>query len=172
MNGDLWVFAGRVMEAQEADADTSDVWSFSLASGEWTRHLVMAGQNPSARFMPGVAGIRRNGEMQLAIWGGETLPGSTKRTTLNDLWVYSPSHSTWEMLSESHCHDTPVYSYPPLAHPNEFFAMAEEEEGRSTSTSSAAVAGAFSLLVAAVVAWWHSPARRADDAASFRFMEA
>lgn len=172
MNGDLWVFAGRMMEAQEADADASDVWSFSLASGEWTRHAVMAGQSPSARFMPGVAGIRRNGEMQLAIWGGEALPGSTKRTTLNDLWVFSPSRGMWEMLSESHCHHTPVYFDSPQMHPDGAFEIAEQEKGHSPGTSTAAVAVAMSLLVAAVVSWRHSPARRGDDAANFHLMEA
>lgn len=62
---------------------------YSLETMRWTQHLP-EGAAPSARFMPGVSDIVYKGKPHLAVFAGETLPGSTKRTTLNDLWVFEP----------------------------------------------------------------------------------
>ncbi|CAE7825982.1 unnamed protein product, partial [Symbiodinium necroappetens] len=66
------------------------------------------GTAPSARFMPGVSDILYQGKQHLAVFAGETLPGSTKRTTLNDLWVFEPSSAVWTELFAPTCGEPPV----------------------------------------------------------------
>jgi len=103
VHGDLYVFGGRISEKRKADAVRNDLWSYSLWTGRWVEHHSIAGAVPSARYMPGVSSVHYNGKDAVAVFAGENLPGSTKRTTLNDVWVYEPDVSTWTLLSESDC---------------------------------------------------------------------
>lgn len=118
IGGDLWIFAGRLSASFGRNDDQADVWSFSLESGTWTQHANSStdgrGSNhvPSSRFMSGVSAVTRDGERQLVVFGGEELPGSTKRSTLNDVWAFSPATNRWELLSASHCRRTAVVRMP------------------------------------------------------------
>mmetsp|Transcript_47185 Transcript_47185/g.145278 ORF Transcript_47185/g.145278 Transcript_47185/m.145278 type:complete len:533 (+) Transcript_47185:45-1643(+) len=103
VNGDLFVFGGRVSEKRSAGAILGDLWSYSLRTGRWTQHHTPGGTAPSARYMPSAASVHWQGRPALAIFAGETLPGSTKKTTLNDVWVYRPDMSTWTLLFETDC---------------------------------------------------------------------
>eukprot|EP00448_Togula_jolla_P004450 CAMPEP_0170614402 /NCGR_PEP_ID=MMETSP0224-20130122/24782_1 /TAXON_ID=285029 /ORGANISM="Togula jolla, Strain CCCM 725" /LENGTH=488 /DNA_ID=CAMNT_0010940059 /DNA_START=50 /DNA_END=1516 /DNA_ORIENTATION=- len=90
---DLFVFGGRDSETRDKSSVLNDLWRFSLKENQWTQ-LGLKDHGPSKRYMPGVAEIRNpRGVEVLAVFGGEQLPGSTKRTTLNDLWFFTPG--TW-----------------------------------------------------------------------------
>lgn len=106
LNGDLYVYGGRTTEQRVEHAAVGDVWSYSMRAREWTLRSMDRGPEP--RFMPGVATLHLGGEEVLAIFAGESLPGSTKRTTMNDLWVFSPSSGEWTELSKSNCERTPL----------------------------------------------------------------
>lgn len=107
VNGDLYVFGGRVMESRSADAVRNDLWSFSLATGAWTLHTPVGSAAPSQRYMPGVSSTKWRGESVLAIFGGESLPGSTKKTSMNDVWVFAKDAAigkpTWIELYRAEC---------------------------------------------------------------------
>jgi len=104
VDGDVFIFGGRVKETREADSDLNDVWSYNLVAEKWTKHPKGQGASPAARFMPGVASVTWRGRSVLAVFGGESLPGASKRTTLNDIWIYDPSfNSGWVLLSPSRC---------------------------------------------------------------------
>lgn len=104
INNQLYIFAGRVKEAQTANADLNDVWAFSVVTRRWTQLYDGNGFGPSRRYMPGVTTSRWNGGDALVIFGGEYLPGKTTKTTMNDLWVFDPQPGGgWVQLSESDC---------------------------------------------------------------------
>lgn len=108
LGGDLWVFAGRAAEARTFEANLADLWRFSLSTGKWTMEASNDGYNtPSRRFMPGISTIDYYGEEAIVMFGGEHLPGSTKKTCMNDVWVFQPNRGWAELLGSS-CKDTPV----------------------------------------------------------------
>jgi len=90
IDGNLYVFGGRVIDTRDADAVLNDLWMFSCATNSWT--LVQGGgpSAPSPRFMPGVATALWAGREVISVYGGETFPGSTKQTSMNDVWMYAP----------------------------------------------------------------------------------
>lgn len=102
----LFIYGGRCSEKREKNSVLADVWSYNLISLRWTLHEPV-GAAPMARFMPGVSDIIYHDQPHLAIFAGETLPGSTKRTTLNDLWVFNPHTGIWSELFSSTCHEDP-----------------------------------------------------------------
>eukprot|EP00971_Amphidinium_carterae_P025169 496981-Amphidinium_carterae.1 len=52
----------------------------------------------------GVTSALWYGSTVLVVFGGESLPGSTKKSSLNDLWLYSPHEGGgWIKLTDSHC---------------------------------------------------------------------
>lgn len=106
LNGRLFIYGGRRSEKRESASVLADIWSYDIDLGEWTQHIPI-GNSPAARFMPGVGSVRMDGVTHLAVFAGETLPGSTKRTTLNDLWVFNPTNSAWSELFASTCSERP-----------------------------------------------------------------
>merc|ERR1712232_309040 len=63
---------------------------------------------PQKRYMPAVADITWRGMEGMAIFGGESLPGSTKKSTLNDFWVFVPvKGGGWQRLFDNNCQNTP-----------------------------------------------------------------
>lgn len=107
INGDLYIFGGRTAaDRSAAQAVISDVWSYSLRDGHWTFHEPR-GASPSPRFMPGVTSVQHEGQPYLAIFGGEVLPGSTKLTTMNDVWLFDPRGNKWEQVWDSDCGQEP-----------------------------------------------------------------
>jgi len=107
LNDKLYIYGGRRSEERSGDAVLADVWSYDINTLTWTEHVPL-GTAPSARFMPGVSDILYQGKQHLAVFAGETLPGSTKRTTLNDLWVFEPSSAVWTELFAPTCGEPPV----------------------------------------------------------------
>jgi len=104
VNNELVVFGGRVSATKEASSNINDVWSYSLAANAWTELSNGSGHAPAPRFMPGVEAVRWHGEEVLSIVGGEKLPGSTKRTSLNDAWVFLPaSQGGWREVHPAQC---------------------------------------------------------------------
>ncbi|CAE7469120.1 tea1 [Symbiodinium pilosum] len=104
LNDKLYIYGGRQSELRSGHSVLGDVWSYDINTLTWTEH-VPVGLAPSARFMPGVSDIFYQGAQHLAVFAGETLPGSTKRTTLNDLWVFNPASAMWMELAASTCHE-------------------------------------------------------------------
>lgn len=102
LNGRLFIYGGRRSERRESESVLADIWSYDIGLGEWTQHIPI-GEAPVARYMPGVGSVNMDGVFHLAVFAGETLPGSTKRTTLNDLWVFNPTNSVWSELFASTC---------------------------------------------------------------------
>lgn len=103
LNGDLYIYGGRREEKRQTQAVLADVWSYSLRTQTWTQHQSLDGFQPSARYMPGVSKVVFQGQEMLAVFGGETLPGSTKRTTLNDVWLFDPDKALWLELATPSC---------------------------------------------------------------------
>jgi len=104
---ELFVFGGRSKETRDADSDLGDLWSLSLTTNRWIPHH-KDWFAPSARYMPAVAEVNWRQKSGLAVFGGESLPGSSKKSTMNDLWVYTPGPGAgWSKLSDSHCKHTP-----------------------------------------------------------------
>lgn len=102
MQGELYVFGGRVKELRSADAVRNDLWSYSLTTKSWTLHEPAHGTPvPSSRFMPGVSSTVWKGKNVVAVFAGENLPGSTKTTSLNDVWVFDGDR--WHQLAQSVC---------------------------------------------------------------------
>eukprot|EP00434_Breviolum_minutum_P026155 symbB.v1.2.023123.t1/scaffold2096.1/size89696/2 len=106
LEDELYIYGGRRSEKREENSVLADVWSYNLITMRWTLH-VPVGRAPMARFMPGVSDIIYEDKPHLAIFAGETLPGSTKRTTLNDLWVFNPHTAKWSELFSSTCQEDP-----------------------------------------------------------------
>ncbi|CAE8617465.1 unnamed protein product [Polarella glacialis] len=102
LSGQLFVHGGWQSENRKAEAVLADIWSYSMETRSWTQHIP-AGKSPSARFMPGVAAVRYHGVETMAVFAGETLPGSTKHTTLNDVWVFDPAEASWTELFPRTC---------------------------------------------------------------------
>ncbi|CAE7594124.1 Klhdc2 [Symbiodinium natans] len=130
LNDKLYIYGGRQSERRAADSVLSDVWSYDINTHMWTEH-VPVGMAPSARFMPGVSEVLYKGTEHLAVFAGEMLPGSTKRTTLNDVWVFNPSSAVWTELFASTC-----------GHP----AVEEEHASLTTQGSSALLHREFGCL--------------------------
>jgi len=129
VDGDLFVYGGRASEKKTADAVLGDLWSYSLSRGGWRQHHSITGAAPIARYMPGVSEVNWRGQPALAVFAGETLPGSTKKTTMNDVWVYQPGKLTWTMLFESDCSRmqlpaTAPYAPGPASLPTERIVLA------------------------------------------------
>jgi N-acetylneuraminic acid mutarotase len=109
INGDLYVFGGRIIDTRDPSAVLNDLWTFSCATMSW--RLVQAGgpDAPSPRFMPGVATALWSGNEVISVFGGESFPGSTKQSSLNDLWMYTPDVASgsnswkWYNLFEADC---------------------------------------------------------------------
>jgi len=101
MDGNLYVFGGRVKEMRSADAVRNDLWSYSLDTESWTEHEAEDGMAPTPRYMPGVTSTKWKGKDAIAVFGGENLPGSTKTTSLNDVWVYDGEN--WHQLAQPIC---------------------------------------------------------------------
>merc|ERR1719223_1015523 len=96
VGGELYIFGGRVKDETTADAALADVWSYSLSSGSWTeryangteaRALLGKRKAPQQRFGMGADAVMWKGREALAVFGGETLPGSSKKSTANDVWI-------------------------------------------------------------------------------------
>ncbi|CAK9003820.1 unnamed protein product [Durusdinium trenchii] len=113
----IFIYGGRCSEKREKTSVLADVWSYSLTTLRWTLHEPV-GSAPAARFMPGVSDVIYKGRPHLAIFAGETLPGSTKRTTLNDVWVFDPKEAEWSELFASTCSEEPGLEAGELAGPN------------------------------------------------------
>eukprot|EP00913_Durusdinium_trenchii_P002747 g2540.t2 len=113
----IFIYGGRCSEKREKTSVLADVWSYSLTTLRWTLHEPV-GSAPAARFMPGVSDVIYKGRPHLAIFAGETLPGSTKRTTLNDVWVFDPKEAPWSELFASTCSEEPGLEAGELAGPN------------------------------------------------------
>eukprot|EP00930_Biecheleria_cincta_P072804 TRINITY_DN60148_c0_g1_i1.p1 TRINITY_DN60148_c0_g1~~TRINITY_DN60148_c0_g1_i1.p1 ORF type:complete len:504 (-),score=62.33 TRINITY_DN60148_c0_g1_i1:131-1642(-) len=110
LNGDLFVFGGRMCEGREASCAASDIWSYSLDTNTWTEHSSSSGMMPTPRYMAAVAAAPWKGHPAIFVIGGESLLGdnisSTKKSSLNDVWVFVPGQrggGAWEQLTESHC---------------------------------------------------------------------
>lgn len=104
LGGDLYVFGGRVSPEKRADSVTADLWRFSLAENAWRLVAATSDTGPSRRYMPGVATIALTSAVNaVAVFGGEMLPGSTKKASLNDLWLFSQEEETWQLLSRLQC---------------------------------------------------------------------
>jgi len=106
LDNKLYIYGGRRSEERSGHAVLADVWSYDINTLTWTEHVPL-GTAPTARFMPGVSDILYHGKQHLAVFAGETLPGSTKRTTLNDLWVFDPSSAVWTELFAPTCEEKP-----------------------------------------------------------------
>ncbi|CAE8650064.1 unnamed protein product [Polarella glacialis] len=139
LSGQLFVYGGRQSEDRKAKAVLADIWSYSLETRSWTQHIP-AGKSPSARFMPGVAAVRYHGVETMAVFAGETLPGSTKRTTLNDVWVFDPAEATWTELFPQTCDLIPMDLLGPSSH---------EEFMRDLSRTGGAIAAAMAIMLVA-----------------------
>lgn len=108
IHGDLFIFGGRMAEERTRSALLNDVWSWSLATGQWTQHVAAAAARPLPRFMPGVSTVKRGDVSVLAVLGGQTFPGSTENASMNDLWVFhvggrDGQGGYWTQLRESNC---------------------------------------------------------------------
>jgi N-acetylneuraminic acid mutarotase len=109
MHGQLFIYGGRQAENRSANSVLDDLWSFDVSSNTWHEH-VPHGLRPAARYMPGVARVSIHGSHHFAVFAGETLPGSTKLTTRNDVWVYNPTTASWTQLFASTCQESPLNS--------------------------------------------------------------
>jgi len=159
LNGDLYVFGGRVMEKKTRDAVANDLWSYSLTTESWTLHKAV-GAAPVPRFMPGVASAQWKGQGVVTIFGGESLPGSTKRTSLNDVWTYSVDEKgkgSWSELATSDCSAKAVAAevLKELAED-----LVEEGSGRSSAQLLLALSSGASLAFLSGLALASAPARR------------
>jgi len=103
IGAEYFIFAGRTKFTRDPDAVRADVWSYSLMRNLWTEHLPGDGPAPAARYMPGATSVTWEGNQALAIFGGETFPGSTKTSTRNDVWVYDLTAGRWHELQASDC---------------------------------------------------------------------
>lgn len=109
LNNEYFIYAGRVKFTREADAVRSDLWSYSLVKNRWTNHIPANGVMPTARYMPGAAGYSsrdatlRNEGGGIFIFGGETFPGRTTKSTMNDIWYYDLTANEWTQRSHSVC---------------------------------------------------------------------
>lgn len=101
LEGELYIFGGRVSEQRASKSVLNDLWSYSLQSGSWTLHEAHGGVAPNPRYMPGVSSTVWKGRNTIAVFGGETLPGSTKTTSLNDMWLYDGK--SWHEASPVEC---------------------------------------------------------------------
>ncbi|CAJ1438190.1 unnamed protein product [Effrenium voratum] len=113
LQGKLFIYGGRRSEKREEHSVLADVWSYDLDTSRWTFYEPQNAA-PMARFMPGVSDWKYKGVPHLAIFAGESLPGSTKRTTMNDLWVFNPHSGIWTELFTSNCdlpEETPAVMY-------------------------------------------------------------
>jgi len=130
VDGDLYIFGGRISEKRTADAVVGDTWSYSLATDRWTQHRSVDGVGPGARYMPGVSRVTWKGADALAVFAGETLPGSTKKTTLNDVWVFETgrgtSTPTWTKLFEADCSRAKLDEAAPPTSPSTQLTLAAE----------------------------------------------
>lgn len=106
VDGRLYVFGGRTSEVAVASSVLNDVWSYSLSEGRWTRHPDGAKPAPMPLYMPGVTGVQPGNKMYphgaVVVFGGEHLPGSTKRTTLNGVWAYDLAYGQWDEIGRAH----------------------------------------------------------------------
>lgn len=106
LDGELFIFGGRTAFTRGIGAVRGDVWSYSAAVNRWVERDGGGGPRPSPRFMSGVEAVSWRGREALAIFGGEEMgrgKDSTKRSTLNDVWVYDVAARAWEELRSSHC---------------------------------------------------------------------
>lgn len=114
LNNDIFIYGGRQSENRLSGSVLQDTWSYSILTHRWTKHESKNGVEPSARYMPGVASAHYKGRTVLAVFAGETLPGSTKKTTLNDLWIFDPQEGIWSEEFRSDCRKPePAEEHPP-----------------------------------------------------------
>ncbi|CAE8626813.1 unnamed protein product [Polarella glacialis] len=137
LSGQLFVHGGWQSENRKAEAVLADIWSYSMETRSWTQHIP-AGKSPSARFMPGVAAVRYHGVETMAVFAGETLPGSTKHTTLNDVWVFDPAEASWTELFPRTCDLIPTDLLGPSSH---------EEFMTDLSRTGGAIAAAMAIML-------------------------
>lgn len=165
LNGDLWAFAGRNSEERSADAVYNDLWSFSLTTSSWTHHLAGDDDNgtaPIVRYMPGLTGTTLKGKPAIAVFGGETLPGSTKQTSMNDVWYYLPDGEdtgAWHEILKSDCSAETV-APGVLEHKHEKHEDLAEEQQASRSVAPAVVMVAAAFAVGATLAFRAEGQRR------------
>jgi hypothetical protein len=102
-SGNLWLFGGSAFNASGAQGNANDLWSYNIASGEWTwvagsqtlgaegnygtKGTAAPTNVPGARYSA-VAWIDASGNFWL--FGGEGVDGSDNLGVLNDLWEYVP----------------------------------------------------------------------------------
>jgi hypothetical protein len=132
-NGDLWLFGGTPSALFAVDAGHSDLWKFSVASGQWTwmsgdpQHYSagnygVRGRAAAGNAPPGRVGASSWLDPQGHLWmfGGtytiriDPLPDTTCCSyELNDLWNYDPASGQWTWMSGSNTPDA-VASYAVL----------------------------------------------------------
>mmetsp|Transcript_40242 Transcript_40242/g.93582 ORF Transcript_40242/g.93582 Transcript_40242/m.93582 type:complete len:256 (-) Transcript_40242:80-847(-) len=98
LGSELYIYGGRVGAGREGADVIGDVWSYSSHVDVWTQHRPSFGPGP--RYMPGVTTVSWRDNDSLAVFAGEQLPGSTKLTTLNDVWIFD---GAWTQLAASDC---------------------------------------------------------------------
>merc|ERR1712226_463052 len=90
INDTLYVFGGRVNDLNSSEAVLNDLWSFSMDAQFWERKSPV-GDLPAKRFAMGVSASKVHEHSTVAVFGGERLPGSTLRSTFNDVWTFNVS---------------------------------------------------------------------------------
>lgn len=106
LEGDLYIFGGRVIEDNLLSSVKADVWSFSLLDGAWKeyRPANATAPRPHARYMPGLETTVWKGRPALILSAGENFPGTTTKSSLNDVWAFVPGEeASWTELSPAQC---------------------------------------------------------------------
>lgn len=154
IKGDYYVFGGRVSPTRDADSDLNDLWSFSLRTMTWTRHEpARQSPMPAPRFMPGFTATMWEGEEVPTVFGGESLPGSTKTASRNDVWVFVPARHgghEWKQLWDNKCEPDSVEVREAA---EETFLDAVEAPGTWYPAAAAAVAILAVGAVASTSSW-------------------
>ncbi len=111
-SGNLWLFGGYALDADQNEGYMNDLWRYSPLTGEWiwisgsdtvesagvygTRGIASASNVPGGRELA-VAWSDNDGNLWL--FGGYGLDKNGDYGFLNDLWRYSPSMGQWTWMS-------------------------------------------------------------------------
>lgn len=96
----------------------------------WTHHTSVEGPKPARRYMAGLTGITQPEGDALIVFGGETFPGDTTHSTMNDVWLYDLNAKQWHELRSSDCLQIGEDAYneeSAASSKNELFLIADDE---------------------------------------------
>jgi N-acetylneuraminic acid mutarotase len=117
-SGNLWLFGGWGLDANNSSGSFNDLWKYTPSTGEWTW---MSGSNLA--YQPGVYGTRGvpaagnvpGGRYSAVTWTDASgnlwlFGGEGSGNDFNDLWKYAPATEEWTWMSGSNsCCQPGVY---------------------------------------------------------------